>query len=170
MSYGDVRTIWVSFLLPKNLYETNHKTATQKAKNQKTHITLPRKRKPQSTSETTRAHKTARKIAKPLRKIWKPQNRKPLTAPLGREQNLSAYTMGSRVGGEKFLDGKKWRGKDFFWRKNDGADTFLGKKTTELGLFYRKRMTGRRLFTEWIRTVLIKSIENIPLQAYFSGL
>ena len=69
MSYGDVRTIWVSFLLPKNLYETNRKTATQKAKNQKTQITLPRKRKPQSTSETTRAHKTARKIAKPLRKI-----------------------------------------------------------------------------------------------------
>ena len=59
-----------------------------------------------------------------------------------------------------FLE-KKMTGKHFFWKKNDGAG---------LGFFYRKRMTGGRVFMERIRTILIKSIENIPLQAYFSEL
>ena len=60
--------------------------------------------------------------------------------------------------------------KTFSEEKNDRADTFLGNLKTGLGLFNRKRMTGRRLFMEWIRTILLKSIENIPLQAYFSEL
>ena len=55
----------------------------------------------------------------------------------------------NHTGVNTFSEEKKWGGRHLFGQKNDGAWTF-----------YRKRMTGPRLFMEWIRTILIKSIEK----------
>ena len=47
----------------------------------------------------------------------------------GREQNLSAYTRGSRLGGAKsFWEERNNGANTFSEEKHDGADTFLGNR------------------------------------------
>ena len=68
-------------------------------------------------------------------------------------EGLRVFARKKMTGQTLFLK-KKMTGQTLFWvKQNDGTRTFLQKK-----------MTGR------IRTILIKSIEKIPLQPYFSGL
>ena len=55
----------------------------------------------------------------------------------GREQNLSAYTRGSRVGGGP---------KSFWEEKNDGANPVSEEKMTGQTLFWPEKMTGLGLF------------------------
>ena len=66
---------------------------------------------------------------------------------LGREQNLSAYTRGSRVGRAKsFWEEKNDGANTFSEEKNDGADTFLGKKNDGARTFLQKKNDGAKTF------------------------
>ena len=78
-------------------------------------------------------------------------------------------TSGAYFTEKKRGDEQYWE-QDTFWRKNYEAETFLAKRNDRARNISEKKLTGRRILMEWIRTIVIKYIEKIPLQIYLSVL